>query len=93
MKDSAKGEKQKFAISKGWSTYYHEDYWVNPKVVTDPQRQNYTDYGRSLDGVLLYESRICNLTNEACVRQCFDVAEFAGNPVICKMTDQPNELP
>jgi hypothetical protein len=30
---------------RGWSAWYHPDYWVHRKMVADPNRQDYTDYG------------------------------------------------
>lgn len=35
--------------SRGWHTWYNEDYWVNPKCVIDPLQQDYTNYGCTFD--------------------------------------------
>lgn len=51
-----KKEKEWFLREHGWSTWYHEDYWVNPDVVEDPSRQDYTDYGMRLDDAYKYET-------------------------------------
>lgn len=47
-------------IADGWHTYYHPNYWVNKKVVDDPTRQDYTDYGMSLDEAIEWEENGCN---------------------------------
>jgi hypothetical protein len=50
-----KEEKIEFLKSKGWSTWYHEDYWVHEKTVVDPTRQDYTNYGMDLYSAYEYE--------------------------------------
>ena len=40
---------------RGWDTWYHEDYWVHPKLIKDPSRQDYTNYGMSLEDALKFE--------------------------------------
>lgn len=48
-------DKREFLLSHGWSPWYNENYWVHPKTITDPTRQDYTDYGLSLDKACEYE--------------------------------------
>lgn len=43
-----KKQKEKFLVSKGWSKWYHDDYWVNAKMVEDPKVQDFTNYGLTL---------------------------------------------
>lgn len=42
-------------ISKGWDTWYNDDYWVHPKTVADPTRQDYTYYGMSFEKAVEWE--------------------------------------
>lgn len=42
-------EKKKFIEKCGWETWYHPNYWVHPKTIKDPQSQDYTNYGMSLE--------------------------------------------
>ena len=46
----------KWLEDRGWSKWYNENYWVHPDSVQDPTRQNYTDYGFSLEEAVKYES-------------------------------------
>ena len=48
-----------FIRGLGWDTWYHPAYWVHPKTVADPTRQDYTNYGMSLGDVLRYEENGC----------------------------------
>lgn len=48
-------EKVAFVRRRGWGTWYHPNYWVNEKTITDPQRQDYTNYGMSLDDAVRWE--------------------------------------
>ena len=47
--------KEDFLKSKGWSTWYNEKYWVNPKLVSDPRKQEYTNYGMDLESAYFHE--------------------------------------
>lgn len=38
-------ELETFLTRRGWSAWYHPDYWVHPDAVTDPTTMNYTNYG------------------------------------------------
>lgn len=48
-------EKKAFLVERGWNTYYNPKYWVHPKTVANPEAQDYTDYGMSLDDAVRYE--------------------------------------
>ena len=50
-------EKIKFLESHGWHTYYNDNYWVNPKTITNPNAQDYTNYGLSLEEAYAFETR------------------------------------
>lgn len=52
-----KNEKEeiKFLESKGWHTWYNDDYWVHPKTVADRSRQDYTNYGMSRSEAVAFE--------------------------------------
>lgn len=43
----------------GWHTYYNPAYWVHPKTVQDPKRQDYTNYGMSFAEAVEYERKGC----------------------------------
>lgn len=45
----SKKKKIEFLVENGWSQWYHEDYWVNPSIVEDETRQDYTYYGLTLE--------------------------------------------
>lgn len=44
-----------FLESRGWHTWYHHDYWVHKKLVKDPTRQDYTNYGMNTDQAYEFE--------------------------------------
>ncbi len=46
----------KFLEKKGWHTYYNPKYWVHQKLVKDPSRQDYTDYGMDLESAFIHEA-------------------------------------
>ena len=46
---------QERLLKLGWSQYYHHNYWVNPKVITDKHRQDYTNYGMTELEALAWE--------------------------------------
>ena len=48
-------EIEKFLYDRGWTTYYHKNYWVHPDAVEDPKIQDYTDYGMTLEFAYKYE--------------------------------------
>lgn len=58
---NAKGENvepnpmQSYLMGRGWHQYYHHDYWVNPKTIEDPTRQDYTNFGGTLNEALAFE--------------------------------------
>lgn len=52
-----KSMKEALLIQKGWSLWYHHDYWVHPKTIVDPTRQDHTNYGMSLDKAYEYETQ------------------------------------
>jgi hypothetical protein len=52
MKDS---EKAQYLLDNGWTTYYSREYWVHKDTVELPEKQDYTDYGLSLDSAYKYE--------------------------------------
>lgn len=45
-----------FLKSRGWHQWYNDNYWVNPKCIQDPQAQDYTNYGMSLEQAIKYEN-------------------------------------
>ena len=49
MKKYTHEEKKVFLTKRGWAPWYHEDYWVNTKMVTDPSISDYTNHGLSLE--------------------------------------------
>jgi len=48
-------EKEGFLKERGWHTWYHKDKWVNPKLVKDPTRQDYTNYWLTIDKAVEWE--------------------------------------
>lgn len=42
-------------ISRGWHTYYNENYWVHPDLVEDPKAQDYTNYGVCFEDACMLE--------------------------------------
>lgn len=48
--------KKEFLEARGWQAWYHDDYWVHPKICL-PDR-DYTYYGMRLDDAYEYEVRI-----------------------------------
>ena len=52
---TTKREKLAYLKKHGWGTWYHPDYWVNPKVIADPKSQDYTNYGMSLDDAVTWQ--------------------------------------
>lgn len=49
-------EKEKFLRSRGWETWYNPNYWVHPKTIVDKSRQDYTNYGMSLNDAMKFET-------------------------------------
>lgn len=49
-------QSKEFLLSRGWSTWYSENYWVHPESVEDPKSQDYTNYGMSLEDAVKYEN-------------------------------------
>lgn len=47
--------KEVYLTERGWHTYYNDNYWVNLKLVADPERQDYTDYGMDLESAYFHE--------------------------------------
>jgi hypothetical protein len=48
-------DRVEFLKERGWSTWYHPDYWVNPKTIENPVIQDYTNYGMSLEQAYEFE--------------------------------------
>lgn len=48
-------EQEHYVKSKGWSTWYHSNYWVHTKTIVDPNCQDYTSYGLSLNSAYCFE--------------------------------------
>lgn len=48
-------DKKKYLTKKGWHTWYNNNYWVNPKLVSDPKSQDYTNYGMDLESAVFHE--------------------------------------
>lgn len=48
-------EKRDYLISKGWHTWYSPNYWVHTKLIVDSSRQDYTNYGLSLEDAYDFE--------------------------------------
>ena len=44
-----------FLKSRGWSTWYNDNYWIHPKTVSDPEKQDYTNYGMDLQSAFITE--------------------------------------
>jgi len=44
-----------FLESRGWHTYYNENYWCHPKTIKDPKSHDYTNYGMSLGKAYMFE--------------------------------------
>jgi hypothetical protein len=42
-------------IARGWDTWYNPNYWVHPKTVADPTRQDFTYYGMSFEDAVKFE--------------------------------------
>lgn len=51
----SKKDMQTYLESKGWHTWYNPEYWVHTKTIVDPKRQDYTNYGMSLERAYAYE--------------------------------------
>ena len=47
-------EQEKYIKSKGWSTWYNPNYWVNPKTIADAKCQDYTSYGMDLNSAYCF---------------------------------------
>lgn len=45
-------EKKVFLESRGWHTWYHHDYWVDPSLKVG----DYTDWGFNLDQAYEHET-------------------------------------
>ena len=45
----------KFLEENGWGDYYNPNYFVHPKTVDDPKRQDYTNYGMDWKSAWLHE--------------------------------------
>ena len=45
---------EEFLVANGWSKWYSENNWVNPKIV-DPKTQDYTNYGMNLKRAIVWE--------------------------------------
>ena len=58
--------KEKYLKKKGWSTWYNPNYWVNPKMIVDPESQDYTDYGMSLGDAYVWESNRLGKVKSIC---------------------------
>ncbi len=45
----------KWLKERGWYQYYNPEYWVHPKTIEDPEVQDYTNYGLSLEKAIAFE--------------------------------------
>lgn len=52
----SKKKKSEFLLENGWSQWYHDDYWVNPAIVADETRQDYTNYGLTLEAAYKWQT-------------------------------------
>jgi hypothetical protein len=52
-----RAEMEKFLSERGWSTWYHPDYWVHTKTIADPKQQDHTNYGMHLEDAYLFETK------------------------------------
>jgi hypothetical protein len=48
-------QKEIFLKGKGWFQWYHNDYWCNKKCTQDSSKQDYTNYGMSLEKAYEFE--------------------------------------
>jgi len=48
-------DKENYLIKQGWDTWYNDNYWVHPDLVEDPNVQDYTHYGVSLEDAIKIE--------------------------------------
>lgn len=48
MKYPKYSEMVKYLIDRGWTTWYHDDYWVHPKTIEDKNKQDFTNYGMNV---------------------------------------------
>ena len=48
-------EQEAWLKAHGRSTYYHPQYWVNRRTITDPTRQDYTNYGMDVGSAMEWE--------------------------------------
>lgn len=72
--------KEDFLKSKGWSTWYHHDYWVHPKMVKGSKNKDYTKYGLPTDAAFIREAEEyllsvdsefnCPLNFDGCKKNC-----------------------
>lgn len=44
-----------YLVDRGWSQWFHVNYWVHRETVEDPESQDYTDYGMPLEDAYKYE--------------------------------------
>lgn len=49
-------EKRSALTAAGWHLWYNHNYWVHSKTIIDPARQDYTNYGMSLEDAYRYET-------------------------------------
>lgn len=55
----ARQEVENFLCDRGWRPWYHPNYWVHPKTVSDPASQDFTAYGMSVSDAYQYEMDGC----------------------------------
>jgi hypothetical protein len=67
-------EKSIMLAKAGWHTWYNPEYWVHPKVVADPNSQDYTSYGMGLEEAYEFETQ--NIAPVPLPKYT-----FSGNPI------------
>jgi hypothetical protein len=47
---------KEYLEERGWGTWYHPNYWVHKKVIANPEVQDYTNYGMTLEEAYRFET-------------------------------------
>lgn len=48
-------QQRQYLLNNGWTTHINGNNWIHPKVVFDPQTQDYLTYGMNINHAYCYE--------------------------------------
>lgn len=76
---------------EGWHTWYNDNYWVHPKVVQNPEIQDYTNYGMSLEDAFMWNDT--KIINPRLTIQLYEVCKgiILNTKKFIKEIKQPSE--